>query len=66
MPVQRVFTGQNHLDDPEVARQLGARLWEEGDLQLDFSDIASVTPAFATEVLALTGMKTWPGRSSTR
>jgi len=50
MPIQRVFTGQSQLADPELARQLGRRLWEEADLQLDFSGVEGVTPEFATEL----------------
>ncbi|GAB4543589.1 MAG: hypothetical protein Kow0063_36900 [Anaerolineae bacterium] len=50
MPIQPVFSGQSQLADPESARQLGRRLWEEADLQLDFSGVEAVTPEFATEL----------------
>lgn len=50
MSIHRVFTAQDDLDDLETARKLGGGLWEESDLQLDFSDIESVTPEFATEL----------------
>jgi hypothetical protein len=50
MPVHRVFTGQAYLDDPEVARQLGRRLWAESNLQLDFGDVEEVTTEFAAEL----------------
>ena len=50
MPVQRVYQGQEQLDDLEVARQLGRRLWDEGDLQFDFGEIEGVTPGFAAEL----------------
>lgn len=50
MRIENVLTDTSHLADPEIARQLGRRLWTENDLQLDFSDIDSVTEEFATEL----------------
>ncbi len=47
MPPYRIFTDQPHLTDPALARQLGRRLWTENDLQLDFSNIESLSEAFA-------------------
>lgn len=50
MPTHKVLTNNPNLSDPETARQLGRRLWTESDLQLDFTGVESVTPAFATEL----------------
>jgi len=38
------------LADLETARRLGRRLWEERDLQLDFSGVEHVSAEFATEL----------------
>jgi hypothetical protein len=45
-----VAAEQPSLDDLEVARRLGRRLWEESDLQLDFNGVERVTPEFAVEL----------------
>jgi hypothetical protein len=38
------------LEDLDVARRLGRRLWEESDLQLDFSGVDRVSPETAAEL----------------
>ena len=50
MSVRRVSLDQPVLDDLELARQLGRRLWDESDLQFDFGAVQSVAPEFAEEL----------------
>ena len=50
MGIHRVFTDQAYLEDLEIAHQLGRRLWDETETQLDFSGIEGVSPEFATEL----------------
>jgi hypothetical protein len=50
MTTHRVAAEGALLEDLEVARRLGRRLWEESDLQLDFRGVEGVTPEFAAEL----------------
>jgi len=50
MSKNRVSLDQPVLDDLELARRLGQRLWDENDLQFDFGVVKSVTPEFAEEL----------------
>jgi len=50
MAIHRIVTGAGTLADLEVARRLGQRLWEEGDLQLDFGGVEDVSAEFAAEL----------------
>lgn len=49
MPIHHLHAGSLHLSDPSQARNLG-RLYDQPDLQLDFTGIESVTPEFAAEL----------------
>lgn len=50
MSVHQVIVDTPHLSDLDLARRLGRRLWQESELQLDFTGIESVTEEFATEL----------------
>ena len=50
MTIHRIAAEGAVLEDLEVARRLGRRLWEESDLQLDFSGVEGVSPGFCAEL----------------
>jgi ATP-dependent helicase YprA (DUF1998 family) len=50
MTIHRVAAEGAMLEDLDVARRLGRRLWEESDLQLDFSGVERVSPEFSAEL----------------
>lgn len=47
MTIHHVAAEGAMLEDLDVARRLGQRLWEESDLQLDFSGVERVSPEFS-------------------
>ena len=47
---KRISFDQAVLNDLELARRLGRRLWDETDLQFDFGGVERVSPEFAQEL----------------